>query len=213
MTICPSSQNVGLFFLFLFLFFLFFFFGGVGIDIVVNKYLATLHLFSDLSPVCTNKVFSLGQGYSTLKVTISNQLKTRGLLVRDFSLKTGVIQWEDQKRGWSHIVRIRQMFANFYGKIQIWTHFWQKLWKKNWGNVVKKVVHSVRDCQKLVVNYWKRVIGWERVKKGSMGESKLQKGDQCGRVFPSPIFSLQCQYIMLFFFFLYPLLCKTVFSN
>ena len=40
-----------------------------------------------------------GRGYSTLEVTGVLGLETRGLSVRAFSLKKGVIQWEAQKKG------------------------------------------------------------------------------------------------------------------
>ena len=69
-----------------------------------------------------------GGGHSTLELTgvLGQQLKTRGLSVRDVSPKKRVIQWKDQKnRG--QMVRIRQILVNFPGWILIWTHNSEKI--------------------------------------------------------------------------------------
>ena len=68
-------------------------------------------------------------------------------------------------------------------------HIFDKIPKmiENVDEMLSKKGHSVRDCQKLVVNYptkghWVRA----KHKMGSMGENKLKKG-QCGHASLSPI--------------------------
>ena len=52
------------------------------------------------------------------------RLQLRGLSVRDFSPKKGVIQWEDQKKG--QTVRIWQTLADFLGKKYKFGHIFDR---------------------------------------------------------------------------------------
>ena len=91
--------------------------------------------------------------------------------------KLGVFRWDiffqrshsvrRLKRG-SQMVRIRQILANFPGKLQMWTHFWQNFYKtiENFDEMLSKkgVIRweIVKNCMWISK---KKVIGWEWVEK------------------------------------------------
>ena len=125
-------------------------------------------------------------GHTTLEVTgvLGQQLKTRGLLVRDFSEKWSHSVRRPNKGG--QMLRIRQIFCvkykfghifdkNFEKKKEKLIHVSKKRviqWEivKNWLRIIKKM-GSLGESE-----FKKGVIWWAQVKKGSMGESELKKG-------------------------------------
>ena len=99
----------------------------------------------------------------------------------------GVILWEINKG--CHLVT-HTNFGQFFRYMQILTHFfdWYKFSKKN-ESLMKSCHnrgHSVRGCQKFVVNYKKGVIGWENKKKVNGDRASWKRG-QCAHASHSPI--------------------------
>ena len=91
---------------------------------------------------------------------LEQQLKTRGLSVRDFfSEKGSFTSSEKTPKAWVQTVRLRQSLANFPGKIQNLDTFLTKVLKQI-DNFDKMLLKMESFCERL----WK--IGYELSKKG-----------------------------------------------
>ena len=120
---------------------------------------------------------------------LSQRLKTGGFWWEIFSLqKTRVIQWEHQKEG-SQMVRIRQILANFPGKIWIRTHFLTKIFgekNENFGKTLSKKGSSGEKLSKFGCELFKKVsLGKRKNKEWGQWVRTSWKMGQCGH--PSPI--------------------------